>query len=219
MDKAHIMFCFLVLSLIFSGCRQDQRRTQASTQNKSANKTIRAEKADFFNLQLAKDAKESKTFDFYYYVLTDSVTTIYSASLTPVSDVPRGTTFYHQFKRTTLEGYMDIMIEGKPYVISREAGYFPQEYKGMKYPLFGITSTDSQFAVFRNAAGQTDTVHLEKGTPYLYVLRKDENYINFWDEQTNTFQTAAFCCDVEIIQAEDHRKLIPDYTTNLQHIH
>jgi hypothetical protein len=209
MDKAHIVFVFSASMFLLDGCCRE--KSSSEKQFRHPNKSLT--EADFFNNELATK------YNYSYYVLTDSVTTIYSTSLTPVKTVARGTTFYHQFKRTTLEGYMDIMIEGKPYVISREAGYFPQEYKGMKYPLFGITSTDSQFAVFRNAAGQTDTVHLEKGTPYLYVLRKDENYINFWDEQTNTFQTVAFCCDVEIIQAEDHRKLIPDYTTNLQHIH
>lgn len=217
MDKAHIMPCFLVLTLIFSGCGQDVRHTKR-IEKQSESKTKIPEKADFFNPKLEKDANDGKTYTFYYNVLTDSVTPAYSQSLTWIKDLPRGTTFYHQFKRTSLDGYMDVMIDGKPYVISRRCGFFPQEYKGMKYPLFGFTAKDSEYVVFRDEYG-IDKLYLTKGTPYLYVLRKENNYINVWDYRTQTFRTGEYCCEVKIIQRDAHLKINPSYQVGLRHLH
>lgn len=215
MDKAHIMFCFLVLSLIFSGCGEENQGKKQSEKRFGLQPVNTTKPADYFNPQLEKDARIGTISRLYYNVLTDSVTPAYNPSLTWIKDLPRGTTFYHQFKSTTIEGYMDIVIDGKPYVISRRAGFFPQEYKGMKYALFGITQQKSEYIIFRGV----DTLYLQKGTPYLYVLRKDNNYINVWDHRTKTFRTGEYCCDLNIVQKEDHLKINHSYQVGLRHLH
>jgi hypothetical protein len=214
MEKARFMLIFLMIAFTFAGC--DNKNATHKPDREKVKTPIEIK---FYNEQLHQDAKNGITDDNFYYVLTDSVTPIYTTGFAFVKNLPRGSTFYHQFKRTRFEGFLDIVIDGKPYVISRRAGGFQQEVNGMKYPLFGITTNNSQYVILSDYLGEPDTMYLPKGTPYLYVMRNEVNYINFLNPKTHSFQTAAFCCEVDIVQANDHKKILTDYRTKMRHIY
>lgn len=176
---------------------------------------------EYINKDLEKDAESGKTYsENYYCVLTEKNTSLYdvNATLTGKTAV-RGTVFSKIIGAESPEGYFAVLINGETVYLSNESAFFEQEVKGMRYPLYGIVESDKDDVTWYDEKQQKNRkFSLKKGTVYLYVITKDNSYINVWNPEENVFVTAEYCCKVKIIQAKDHAKLLRDYKTKMARI-
>ena len=176
---------------------------------------------EYISKDLEKDAQSGKTYsENYYCVLTERINPLYGAAAASTGKTAeRGTVFSKIPGAESPEGYFAVLIGDETVYLSNEAAFFEQEIKGMRYPLYGVVGSDEDYVTWYDEQQQKNRkLPLEKGTVYLYVITKDNSYINVWNPEEKAFRTAEYCCKVNIIQAADHAKVLRDYKTKMERI-
>ncbi|MFM9948411.1 MAG: hypothetical protein ACKV1O_10775 [Saprospiraceae bacterium] len=178
-----------------------------------------------YNPMLSHDAENNINYSGYYFkVLVDSAVQLFvmeEKELIAIdSSLLRGNVFSVVLDAPLHSGFILIELPNKKkYFIKNRTKYFSQEFDGMRYPLFGIVDQNNCFITcYNEIESKNETVSIEKGTVYLYVLTKDKSYINLLHPKYKTYITGEFCCKVSIIQLEDHLAIMKKYKTRLNNI-
>lgn len=106
------------------------------------------------------------------------------------------------------------------YYIKNDASFFRQKFEGMRFPLEGvIRGREAYLEFFNEEIKQYDKLALPPGTRYYFVILKDGPYINIWDEQQQKDMTGLLGGEpLNILQAEDHMKIMGKYETYFKQI-
>lgn len=178
-----------------------------------------------YNKQLSFDAKNNISYsNNYYQVLIDSVTELYffKESKLVLADIvlKRGNTFILKEKVKAIQGFITISFnDDRLYYVKKQIQFFPQEFKGMKYPLFGVVNKkDTYITYYDKTNSKNEMLSLELGTEYLYVLTKDRSYINLKHPSKRFYITGEYCCKLEIIQLDDHLLFQKKYKSRMNQI-
>ena len=204
---------FVVSMLLFVACKEAQKNELTHTV------------ASFHNYELEKDAQLGKHYEGNYYsILIDSSANLYDSNskshLIKDTILKRGDTFQLTDTLKKQENLISIQLpNGNYYYLSNKTRYFQQELEGMRHPLFGIVTQENSFVNYFNPNTKLyEKINLKKGDSYLYVLAKENPYINIYLKEINDFITVEYCCPINIIQAKEHYAIMQKYKSRMKTI-